>query len=286
VLTITLLYQPAFRIHGATTFIPFGGLISSVSVAVTGLSPITSYDFQVVASNSFGSTPSAIVVASTTAVNGAPPPGSVGGSQTSGAVNPIVAGPANGTVLKSGTLAVTGVTISSNSFFATPGVGSFTAGGHVYTISTTNNTFTVDGTAIVAGSQTAAIEYYNGNVYAQDASSGSWYTWDGVSNFVAAATPPSPQFTLTITATTGTVSMTSGGVPVSGSGTTSITFVSTLSVVQTAVATVTFTAPAVVTSANVKVAAFDPTNATNSITIPIGVVAATPPAPPTNLVVT
>lgn len=282
---MTLGYQPLFRVHGATTFIPFGGVIPSVSVAVTGLAANTSYDFEVVASNSFGSTPSAVVTASTTTASGVPPPGSVGGSQTTGSVNPIVTGPVNGTVLQSATLAVTGITIADNSFVATPGVGSFTAGGHTYSISTTNNNFLVDGTSVPNGSQTSATEYYNGQVYAQDQTTGSWFTWNGTT-FAAAATPPPPQFTLTVTTTTGTIAMTVSGSAVTGSGSASITYVDTLVNIQAAAVSLIFTAPNIVTSANVKVAVFDPASATNSIIIPVGIVAPVPPAPATSLVVT
>jgi hypothetical protein len=168
---VTLLYQPQFRVSGGTAFIPFGSPIPSVSVAITGLSSTTNYDFQVVASNSFGSAPSTVVTASTTTPSGVPPPGSVGGSVTSGAANPkpVVSGPFNGTVLKSGTLAVSGVTFSDDSFSITPGVGSFKdPAGHTYTITTNNNTFAVDGTEIPTGKGTSAAEYYNGKVYAQD----------------------------------------------------------------------------------------------------------------------
>jgi hypothetical protein len=55
-------YQPQFRVTGSSTFLPFGSSILGLSVVVTGLSPATSYDFNVLAINSIATTASAIAV--------------------------------------------------------------------------------------------------------------------------------------------------------------------------------------------------------------------------------
>jgi endoglucanase len=76
-------YQPQFRVTGATTFIPFQSPISGTSVVVTGLSAATNYDFDVVAINSVGNTPSAIATGTTSAGVGVAPsaPGNLTVSQ-------------------------------------------------------------------------------------------------------------------------------------------------------------------------------------------------------------
>lgn len=74
----------------------------------------------------------------------------------------------------------------------TPGSGSFTDGsGNVYSIDASSNAIE-NGSPITGGAGTSAMELYNGVVYAQDANSGSWYTWDQ-SNFNGPVTaPPTP----------------------------------------------------------------------------------------------
>jgi hypothetical protein len=70
--TASILYQPQFKLHTASSFTPFGLPISALTVVITGLSATQSYDFQVIATNGVGSTPSAIVTASTVSANIAP----------------------------------------------------------------------------------------------------------------------------------------------------------------------------------------------------------------------
>lgn len=52
-------YQVQFRVTGAAAFTLIGGLTSATSTVITGLQPLTSYDFQVIATNSAGSATSA-----------------------------------------------------------------------------------------------------------------------------------------------------------------------------------------------------------------------------------
>lgn len=66
-------YQPQFRVTGATTFLPFGAPISGTTIIVTGLSPATNYDFDVVAINSSGATTSAIATGATLPGTGVAP---------------------------------------------------------------------------------------------------------------------------------------------------------------------------------------------------------------------
>src|SRR3954452_24630095 len=71
----------------------------------------------------------------------------------------------------------------------TPGRGSFTdSAGNVYTIDSAGNAME-NGNAMAGGGGTSAMELYNNIVYAQDSSSGTWFTWDG-STFTAASAPP------------------------------------------------------------------------------------------------
>lgn len=412
---MTVLYQVFFKIHGASTFIQFGTPTPAVSIAVTGLSPITSYDFFVQASNAFGSASSTVVVASTTNVSGQPPPGSVAGSQNTGAVDPVLAGPALGSVLKQGVLPVAGLTVTdvvssttttwnpndkstgyvlSNgnqtavSGAADPGTGgegirsttSKTAGkvyfeiqiggtlGGNYAIGIATAAFILgsggelggdsDGmgwypiTGVTSQPQSAYINnstLTTGSVqdvfgafinFALDitnkliwisgpAMRAAGFPWNnsttanpatGVGGLSLATLSAAPWFicasntdptalanirvdstgfnntipvgftawdgpsTLTVTCTTGTVSITSSGVV--GNGTVSLSLTGTLAVIQAAIATLSYTAPNLVTSANVVVRVVDRSGASNSLTIPISISAAVIPAPPTSLVVT
>lgn len=66
----------------------------------------------------------------------------------------------------------------SGTGIVTPGVGSFTDGaGNVYTIDAFGNA-DENGNPIPGGSGTSEMEYYNGNVYGQDSTTGDWYTWN------------------------------------------------------------------------------------------------------------
>jgi hypothetical protein len=63
--TTPITYQPQFRLRGQTTWTNFGNPISGTSVNLTGLQTQSTYQVQVVAINSAGSTPSAIITAGT-----------------------------------------------------------------------------------------------------------------------------------------------------------------------------------------------------------------------------
>lgn len=71
--TPPIVYQPQFRLTGASTWIAFGPQISGLTVVVTGLSPATNYDFDVVAVNSAGSAASAVVTGKTDPSTGVAP---------------------------------------------------------------------------------------------------------------------------------------------------------------------------------------------------------------------
>lgn len=360
---MTLLYQPFYRAHGATTWIPFGSPIPSVSVAITGLSPTTAYDFEVIATNSFGSATSATISATTTAVSGIPPPGSVSGTQNSGAGNPQVTGPATGSAATSGTLAVTGITISDPNVMIYAGSGlSITDGsGAVWTISPTN-TVLRNGAAAGFTANVAVIALVAGTIWHEN-TTGSWFSWNGTTWTGGAAPVTSTNSTLTITTTGGTLAVTDptlgivvlagsgqsftdssgnvwtisptntvlingasaafsanvaeiayvkgvvwqentsnqwfswngsawtagsnpiGPTVVTGNGTASVTISTTLAFCQAAAASLVLTAPASPTTVNIKVAFFDPTAATASITIPVAVGVVTPPTAPTSLLI-
>jgi hypothetical protein len=413
---IVLLYQPQFRVVGSSTFLPFGSPIPSVSVAVTGLSPNTAYDFNVVAQNSISSATSATVTASTTSATGGVAPGSVAGSQTTGTVDPVLTGPTAGTALRSGTLAIVGLTVSdaasgtpttwnpndkstnyalsNQNLSALSGVADVTgsegiratssrSAGKLYFEATISGTLT--GTLSI-GLATANWVRNVGTELGGDLDSFGWYpiasptspaqaafinnqlltsstpndvsgaiisfvfdltndlfwvtspamraqggvsTWNnnpqanptlGTGGLSLATLNPGPYFiascttdsgavvtlntgnsafgftqpggttawdgpsTLTVTTTTGTVTATASGA--TGLGTASMSYTNTFANIQAAMASLVFTAPAVVTTANVKVSVFDRVSATNSLTVPISVVAPVAPAPPTSLVLT
>lgn len=99
------------------------------------------------------------------------------------------AGDASGMTLSGSNLVATSSTASTN--YITPGNGSFTdASGNTYSIDSGGNAIE-NGSAIPGGAGTGAMEYYGGQVYAQDASTGAWYIWNGA-NFNAASAPPVP----------------------------------------------------------------------------------------------
>jgi hypothetical protein len=413
---LVLSYQPQFRVTGSSTFLPFGSPIPSVSVAVTGLSPNTPYDFNVIAQNSLGSATSLTVSASTTSATGSAPPGSVAGSQTTGAVDPVLSGPTSGTVLLSGSLSIVGLVVndvasgtattwnpsdksanyalSNVNLSAQSGVADVTGGegiratssrltGKYYFEAVISGTLTgnlaiglatanwvlnvgtelggdLDGLGYypIAGTTSPARAVFLNNALLTSGTTNEavgailsfvfditnhlmWVTgpamraqfgvasWNNGSTanptlgtgglsiatlnagpyFIASSTTNSGAIvtlntgnsafgftqpggiaawdgptTLTVTTTTGTLNMTAAGA--TGLGTASITYASTFANVRTALASLVFAAPNVVTTANVKISVFDRLNASNSITVPISIVAPAPPAPPTSLVLT
>jgi hypothetical protein len=58
-------YQPQYRLSGSLVWVNFGQLVPSLTITITGLLSGRTYDFQVVATNSVGSTPSAPLTAAT-----------------------------------------------------------------------------------------------------------------------------------------------------------------------------------------------------------------------------
>jgi hypothetical protein len=73
----------------------------------------------------------------------------------------------------------------------TPGVGTFSdAAGNTYKIDAAGNAY--ENNALMADSaNTKAMQYTGGQIYGQDATSQSWYTWNQAS-WTAAAAPPAP----------------------------------------------------------------------------------------------
>lgn len=86
---------------------------------------------------------------------------------------------------------LTATSVLQSGSYITAGNGSFTDNsGNVWTI-TTNNDLQENGASLPgdAGGGTSAAEYYNNTVYAQDATTGQWYTWDG-QFFTQSSAPP------------------------------------------------------------------------------------------------
>ena len=69
-------YQPYYRVTGTQNWTPAGSSSSNLTGTVTGLSPSTSYDIEVVAGNGAGTSTSPVVTASTTVA----PPGTTASS--------------------------------------------------------------------------------------------------------------------------------------------------------------------------------------------------------------
>ncbi len=76
--------------------------------------------------------------------------------------------------------------------YVTPGVGTFAdASGHVYAIDSSGGA-EENGSLIPGGDGTGAMEYYNGSVYGQDATTLEWYIWDQSHWNGPATAPPTP----------------------------------------------------------------------------------------------
>lgn len=215
----------------------------------------------------------------------------VSGSQNTGTANPIISGPATATVS-----AGSGVPLAD---YITPGSGSFTdASGNVYTLDSSGNA-DENGQPIPGGAQTAAMEYYNGSVYGEDAGGSGWYIWNGT-NWQAAAAPPSPSAggsvsltgitlsdsiwpnsanaTIDVTCTSGTVAMTVSSAQVPGSGTNSISYSSTTANVQDAAASLVYSAASNGTADTVVIKVIDQVGSTNALSIPVSLGALPNPA--------
>ena len=110
-----------------------------------------------------------------------------GGTIRDAASNDAILTAANG-YNPSGILSINQV----STYYITPGSGSFTdAAGNVYTIDAAGNA-DENGSPIPNGNDTAAMEYYNGLVYGEDAASSTWYIWNQSSWTGPVTAPPPP----------------------------------------------------------------------------------------------
>lgn len=162
-------YQVAYRVTGTSPWTNFGSPVTSTSQTVTGLVAQTSYDFQVTAVNSAGSSTSSPVTAITSAtpVAGA---GSVAGSQTSGTAAPVITGPATGSVIVNNVLGMPGISISDQA--AAVAAGSCT----IFLTCTSGTVTTTVGGSQVAGSGGKSITYSNTLAACQAAAADLYYT--------------------------------------------------------------------------------------------------------------
>jgi hypothetical protein len=95
----------------------------------------------------------------------------------------------------------------SSGTIITPGSGTLTdSSGNTYTLSS-QDVAMENGNAIPGGWGTGEMEYYNGQIYGQDATSQTWYTWNQTS-WTSAAAPPGPG------STNGVAAMAVGPTPV------------------------------------------------------------------------
>lgn len=98
--------------------------------------------------------------------------------------------------------------------FISPGVGSFTSGSNVYTLSPAGAVM-ANGSAVPGGGGTSLMALLGGVVYAQDGASKNWYTLTGTQFFAASVSPSgatvtSPSGFIVLNPTT-IVTLTSGG---------------------------------------------------------------------------
>lgn len=85
--------------------------------------------------------------------------------------------------------------------YITPGSGSFMdSDGNTYTLSS-GGVAMENGQPMPNGAGTSAMENYQGNVYAQDHTTGAWYQWDGAAFHGPVTAPPQPTPTPVPTAT-------------------------------------------------------------------------------------
>ena len=95
--TTPFTYQPQISLAGTPNFSNIGGSISTTTAAVTGLTPNTAYQFQVITTNSVGSSTSATTAATTLSVLPAAPTTLVAGAITQTTVALSWAAPSTGT---------------------------------------------------------------------------------------------------------------------------------------------------------------------------------------------
>ena len=137
--------------------------------------------------------------ASITGVNATGAVGTFVGFPTNVSVSGVAGTGGVGTVIAKDSANITGVN-------GTGGVGSLTSSGAYSTYITASNGYFTDGSGNVydissgllmmennsqvsGGSNTGAMDYYNSTVYAQDATTLDWYTWNG-SSFAGPVSPP------------------------------------------------------------------------------------------------
>lgn len=89
------------------------------------------------------------------------------------------------------------ISIATASNAITPGVGSFSdASGNIYTITSgkvaTEAVGGINPQPMAGGTNTGAMELSGGVVYAQDFTTGNWFTWSGTAFFGPVGAPPAP----------------------------------------------------------------------------------------------
>jgi hypothetical protein len=295
--TTPISYQVNYRATGQSAWISAGQPTANTTLTISGLSPATQYDVQVVAQNTAGSTASSTVSATTAASAGSAPSAPTGVSATSPTSSSIVVawtlstsgsptyvvqyrvtGQSTwitfGQPTTSSSETVVGLTAATSYDFqvvATNNAGS-TASSTVTGVTTANP---VASTGSVAGSQTSGASY----PVVQGPTSGAATVStilpiSGVTITDPAAAAAAGSCTLVMTCSFGTLSSTVGSAQVAGSNTKSITYTNALGPCQTAAADLVYTAPASPTSDNIVVKFTDQTGSSHQISISVSVTAA------------
>lgn len=107
--TTPINYQPQYQQSGSNSWVNVGSAVSGTSASVTGLSPSTTYNLRVLASNNYGLTAGASTSATTSASGGGGGGNLIGqtnGTQNTGATQPIISGPLTGSVMVTQRLAM------------------------------------------------------------------------------------------------------------------------------------------------------------------------------------
>jgi len=201
--TLPISYNIMQSPHGANSF----SLVGNSSVAnftVTGLTPATQYDFEIVPTNQVGTGPASAIATATTAsaatVPGTPAAISAG-SPTSSSVTVTWAQPASGGVVQGYQVLFKLTTASSYTNFitvpvCTPGNGSIIQNG-TWTIST-GGVIQVNGVpAVGVPANVVQLTFING-LFWQENASGNWYSEAGnTGNWAGPTTTPPWSMTVT-----------------------------------------------------------------------------------------
>ena len=301
--TVTSAYQVQYALQGASTWTDFNGPLVGSSAVVTGLVPNSTYNFQVV-SLTLGTTSESLVAQSATTVAATVAPNTAtqlltGGVNTSGFTvswQPPSAGTQpmiyasqyqlNGTAtwttyFTTTQLSVTFINLNSASGYSVRVLSTNSAGQSISTAVPVTTSTAIAATGTVAGTQNSGPNYPQMIAPALgSAIQSSALAITGITVIDPIAIYSSGTLVLTVTCSLGTVTMTdTNNSQIIGSGTNTIKYSGTLAGVQTALASLVYTA-ATSGADNISVTLVDQLINQSSLSIPVTVAAsASSPSP-------